>query len=195
MVTSNNNERNVNAINDVRRKLNEVLTKEEGKITVGWRPNYVERKEGDTWEDVDGNQWVRKQGFSEKLTKLDTAKTPWFCPECEKAMPHKFDTKFWRIRNKCMDCVIKEETEMKRLGLYELYEKENMKKNYIAAIKYKLEELEDLKETVSAPTIVHADDERILMVERWNVDIDQVKKDIEEDIERLKKVLVEAEAI
>jgi hypothetical protein len=195
MVTSNNNERNVNAINDVRRKLNEVLTKEEGKITVGWRPNYVERKEGDTWEDVDGNQWVRKQGFSEKLTKLDTAKTPWFCPECEKAMPHKFDTKFWRIRNKCMDCVIKEETEMKRLGLYELYEKENMKKNYIAAIKYKLEELEDLRDTVSSPTIIHADDTKILMVEKWNVDIDKVKKDIEEDIVSLKNALTEAETI
>lgn len=195
MVTSNNNERNVNAINDVRRKLNEVLTKEENKITVGWRPPHIERKVGDVWEDSDGRKWVRKNGFNERITKLDTAKTPWFCPVCEKSMPHKIDTKFWRIRGKCMDCVIKEETEMKRLGLYGEYEKKKMKENYISAIKYKLEELEDLRDTVSSPTIIHADDTKILMVEKWNVDIDKVKKDIEEDIVSLKNALTEAETI
>jgi len=195
MVTSNNDERNVNAINDVRKKINEVITKEDGKITVGWRPPQVDRKEGDIWEDSDGRKWIRKAGFNERITKLDTAKTPWFCPVCEKSMPHKIDTKFWRIRGKCMDCVIKEETEMKRLGLYEEYEKKKMKENYISAIKYKLEELEDLKDTVSSPTIVHADGEQILMVERWNVDLVQVKKDVQEDINRLKEALEEAEKL
>jgi hypothetical protein len=195
MVTSNNNERNANAINDVRRKLNEVLNKEESRIAVGWRPIQVDRTVGDTWEDSDGNKWVRKDGFNERITKLDTAKTPWFCPVCEKAMPHKFDTKFWRIRGKCMDCVISEETEMKRLGLYEEYSKKKMKENYIASIKYKLEELEDLKETIASPTIIHADDTNILMVETWNVDINKVKQDIEADIALLKASLEEAEKI
>ena len=195
MVTSNNNERNANAINDVRRKLNEVMNKEDAKITVGWRPSHVERIEGDTWEDAEGKKWVRKTGFNERLTKLDTAKTPWFCPECEKSMPHKLDTKFWRIRGKCMDCVIKEETEMKRIGAYAEYEKRKLKENYISAIKYKLEELEDLKHTISAPSFIHADNEKILMVEQWNVDIDAVKKDIQEDIDKLNIALEEAEKL
>jgi hypothetical protein len=195
MVTSSNNERNANAINDVRRKINEMLVKDDVKVTVGWRPTGIDRQLGDTWEDADGKKWIRKDGFDERITKLDAAKTPWFCPSCEKAMPHKLDTKFWRIRGKCMDCVIKEETELKRLGLYEEYEKKKMKENYISAIKYKLEELEDLRDTVSSPTVVHADDEKILMIERWQVDIEKVKKDIQEDINRLKEALEEAEKL
>jgi len=194
MVTTNNTQ-NQNAINDVRRKVNEVLTKEDRKISVGWRPPHVERNEGDTWTDEDGRMWERKNGYTSRITKLEGANTPWFCPECKSVMQKQVDTKFWRLRDKCSDCVIKEETQMKLNGTYEEYAARKLKENYVAAIKDKIHELEDLKETITSPSFVHADDTRILMIEKWNVDIDKIKDDIQQDIDLLYKTLEEAEQL
>jgi hypothetical protein len=185
---------NNDAINDVRRKINEVMKKTDERIVVGWRPGAEPRRtEGETWVDSEGKQWEMKNGIRIRKTKLDTAKTPWFCPQCNKAMSHRLDTKYWRIRNKCMDCVIKEETEMRRQGTWKAYEEERIKSNYIAFIKDKIQELQHLHDTVSAPEVVHADGERILMIEKWNVDIDKVKEDLAKDIEELKIVLQKVE--
>ena len=62
-------------INDVRRKINEVLTKEDNRITVGWRPPTKDYKEGDVWTDAEGKKWTIKNGIKQNVTKLDTAKT------------------------------------------------------------------------------------------------------------------------
>lgn len=184
---------NHEAINNVRRKINEVLKKDEERIVVGWRPEHVDRKEGDVWEDANGRQWTIKNGVRQTVTKLDAAKTPWFCPQCNKSMSHRFDMKFWRIRNKCMDCVVKEETELRRQGKWKEYEMAIMKANYIAAIQDKIDELQSYHDTVSAPSFIDADDTRILMVEKWNVDIDKIKEDLRNEIDLLKKKLEEVE--
>ena len=180
-------------INDVRRKINEVLTKEENRIVVGWRPPTDDHKEGDVWTDGEGKKWTIKNGIKQTITKLDTAKTPWFCPQCEKSMSHRLDVKYWRIRNKCMDCVIKEETELRRQGKWKEYEEGRVRANYIAFLKDKIQELTHLHETVSAPEVIHADDKNILMIEKWDVDINKVKQDILNDLEALKEVLVKVE--
>ncbi len=185
---------NKDAINDVRKKINEVMKKTDERIVVGWRPGTEpRRKEGEEWVDSEGKSWEMKNGIRIRKTKLDTAKTPWFCPQCDKAMSHRLDTKYWRIRNKCMDCVIKEETEMRRLGTWKSFEQERVKSNYVAFLKDKIQELQHLHDTVSAPEVVHADSERILMIEKWNVDIDAVKSDLAKDIEELKNVLHKVE--
>lgn len=185
---------NHDAINDVRRKLNEVMKKTDERVVVGWRPPTKENyKEGDTWTDADGRKWTIKNGIRQTITKLDTAKTPWFCPVCDKAMSHRLDTKYWTIRGKCMDCVIKDETEMRRNGTWKQYEQEKVKANYIAYLKDKIQELTHLHETVSAPEVVHADGERILMIEKWNVDIPKIKEDILNDLSGLKELLQKVE--
>lgn len=109
-------------------------------------------------------------------------------------MSHRLDVKYWRIRNKCMDCVIKEETEMRRNGTWKEYETAKVKENYIAFLKDKIQELTHLHETVSSPEVVHADGERILMIEKWNVDIDKVKSDISEDLKGLQELLQKVES-
>lgn len=182
------------AINNVRRKINEVLKKDEARIVVGWRPEMADRKEGDVWEDVNGREWTVKNGIRQSVTKLDSAKTPWFCPVCEKSMSHRFDMKFWRIRGKCMDCVVKDETELRRQGKWEEYERNIMKANYLAALKDRIDELQDYHDTITAPEFIDADDTQILMVERWNVDIDKIKEDLRNDIAILKQNLTDAEA-
>lgn len=181
------------AINNVRRKLNEVMKKTDERIVVGWRPGLDEHKEGDVWEDNDGREWTIKNGIRQRVTKLDAAKTPWWCPECQKTMSHRLDTKYWRLHGKCMDCVIKYETELRRTGQWEEYEKRKVKANYVASLKDRIAFLENLRDTASAPEIVHADDTRILMIEKWDVDIDKVKEDIQKDIDELNGYLAEFE--
>lgn len=185
---------NHEAINNVRRKINEVMKKTDERIVVGWRPSMQDRKEGDVWEGPDGRMWTVKNGITQNVTKLDSAKTPYWCPLCSKPLNHRLDVKFWNKKGKCMDCVVKEETEIRRQGKWREYEQSIMKANYIAELKDTIKELEHLQETITAPEIVHADDTRILMIEKWHVDIDKVKEDIKHDLEQLRNKLADAEA-
>ncbi|HRN71174.1 MAG TPA: hypothetical protein PLS49_08400 [Candidatus Woesebacteria bacterium] len=189
---------NEQALNDVRRKINEVLTKQDEKIVVGWRPGLEQkREEGEVWEASDGSQWTVKNGIRQKVTKLDSAKTPWWCPKCQKTLNHKLDVKFWRIRGHCFDCNIKEETKIRAQGAeaWKAYEEKLMKANYIAELKDDLNRLIEVKENLSSPEIIHADEQegRILMIEKWNVDLDKVREDIQKDIDLIQQRLQEVE--
>ena len=83
-------------------------------------------KEGDIWEE-DDRQWTIKDGIKQNITRLDKAKkihkTPLFCPNCKKLMKKRFDSDYYRIHKKCFDCVFEFENNLKKLGLYEEYEK------------------------------------------------------------------------
>lgn len=182
--------KNQDALNDVRRKVAEKLNKDEKRLVFGWRGEpEPERKEGDIWTDVNGRRWTIKNGIRQSVTKLDAAKTPWWCPRCNKPLNHRFDIKFWRIRGHCMDCVIKDETEIRRQGKWEEYERNIMLRNYIAEVKDKIAELQHYHDTVSKPEFINADETRILMVEKWDVDIDRIKADLKKDIEMLQENL------
>lgn len=182
--------KNQDALNDVRRKVNEVLTKQENRLVFGWRgETEPTRQEGDVWETSDGRQWTMKNGIKQTVTKLDDAKTPWWCPRCSKPLNHRFDMKFWKLSGHCMDCQVKDETEIRRQGKWEEYEKGKMLRNYLAELRYKIEELQNYHDTVSKPEFINADDTQILMHERWDVDIDKVKTDIKADIDLLQQRL------
>jgi hypothetical protein len=184
---------NEKALHDVRRKIAEKLDKDDKKLVFGWNgQSEPTRVEGDVWEDVNGKQWTIKNGIRQTITKLDTAKTPYWCPKCSKPMNHKLDIKFWRIRGHCMDCNVKLETELRRQGKWEEFERKTMLRNYIAEVKDKIAELQHYHDTVSNPEVINADDTNILMMERWEVDIDKVKTDLMRDIEKLKGYLHDA---
>ena len=68
-----------------------------------------------------------------------------------------------------------------------------IKENYIAALKDRIAELQSLHDTVTAPEVIHADETKILMIEKWHVDIDKVKTDIMKDIIELNEFLTEVE--
>jgi len=103
--------KNEEALNDVRRKVAEKLNKDGNKLVFGWRGEpEPTRQEGDVWVDVNGKKWTVKNGIRQTVTKLDDAKTPWWCPKCSKPMNHRFDIKFWNMRGHCYDCNVKFET-------------------------------------------------------------------------------------
>jgi hypothetical protein len=187
---------NHEAINNVRRRINEVLKKDEARIVVGWRPGAEPvREEGEVWEDNAGKTWTIKNGIKQTVTKLDDAKTPWWCPKCSKPLNHRLDLKFWRIRGHCLDCHINAEAEIRKQGpeAWANYEKNVMLRNFIAALKDQIQELQAYHDTLSKPEYIIADEyeKKILMFEKWDIDIDSVKADIRRDIEIMQKKLDE----
>ena len=112
---------------DVQRLRNIISGKTNQKNTVGVGYTKVEEshKEGDVWVEY-GRQWTISDGLKQNVTKLDGAKKllhlPLFCPECKKYMNKKFDKPFYLQYNRCWDCQIDFETELRRLGIWEKYQ-------------------------------------------------------------------------
>jgi len=113
---------------DIQRLRNLVQGKTEEKTTVGVGYNKIQEfhEEGDIWEE-DGRQWTIKNGIKQNITKLDKAKKlivmPLFCPSCNNLMKKKNDKLFYIQYHRCLDCQVEFETELRRLGLWEEYEK------------------------------------------------------------------------
>jgi ribosomal protein L37AE/L43A len=184
--------KNQDALNDVRKKVAEKLKKDDQKLVFGWRGEAEPvRNEGDEWEDVHGKKWTIKNGIRQTITKLDDAKTPFWCPKCSKPMNHRFDIKFWRIRGHCMDCNIKFETELRRQGKWETYERKIILRNYVAEVKDKIAELQSYYNEISKPEflIMNENEKTVLRMEHWDVNIDKIKADLMKDIETLKGYL------
>ena len=178
-----------NPINDVRRKINEVMKKHDEKVVVGWRPSYKKREEGDVWTDETGKEWTKKDGLIQSTSRLQEARMPLFCPECGRIMNHRHDTKFWRLRGHCKECVVKHETKLRVEGKYTEYREKIVRENYRAQLVDRIEELKDIRETVKAPEVLMDMGEGRMFTEKWDVDIEQVKRDIQQDIDYLEDML------
>jgi len=137
---------------DVQRIRNLVQGKYGDKTTqsVGYKKDYVERKEGDVWGES-GQTWTIKEGIKQNITKLDKAKkafkTPLFCPCCDKLMKKHLDSKYYKIHKMCYDCVIDKEHEIQKEGKWEEYKKnihnadiDGVIADYTSFIKHALEE-------------------------------------------------------
>ena len=176
------------AVQDVRKKIGEVMNKQEQKLVFGWRPQQVERQEGEVWEDVDGKKWTKKNGLVQTVTKLDGFKTPWWCPKCGTPL-NGHHLKAYKKAGHCHECMLKEEMELKKSGKWHDVVKEKGRQNHIAWVKDKIQELQSYHENLSQPEFIHADNEKILMIEKWDMDINTVKKDLIEEITKLQKHL------
>jgi len=186
--------KNQDALNDVRRKVAEKLKKDGDKLVFGWRgESEPTRQEGDVWVDINGKKWTIKNGIRQTVTKLDDAKTPHWCPKCSKPMNHRFDIKFWRIRGHCYDCNIKFESELRRQGKWEEYERKIMLRNYVAEVKDKISELQSYHNEVSKPEflIMNEHEKTVLMMEKWDINVDKIKEDLQKDIATLQQHLAE----
>lgn len=186
-------EKNEQALNDTRRKISEVMQKQDTKLTFGWTPEQVERKEGDVWLDPNGRKWTKKNGLVQSVTKLDSAKTPWWCPKCGTPL-NGHHLRAYNKAGHCHECMLKEEMELKASGRWQQAMVERGKRSHIDWVKDKIQELQDYHDNVSHPEFIHADNEKILMMERWNIDLDTIKNDLLDEINKLKEHLAKVEA-
>jgi hypothetical protein len=132
-------------VRDVQRMRN-IITKDYSAKTstqVGYTKKYTEHKEGDIWEE-NNKKWTIKNGIKQTVTKLDTVRKkvtiPLTCPKCKQAMNNRLDKVMYPIHSICFDCVIKHETNLKRLGKYEEYQLNINKQGLV----YHLKEMENV---------------------------------------------------
>lgn len=155
---------------------------------IGYSKSKEFHKEGDVWEE-DGRKWTIKEGIKQNITKLDDLKksflTPMFCPNCTKYMKHKFDSMFYKAHGKCYNCVIVFETDLKRLGLFEEYEKNIINSNIDAIIKDFTSYIYDRLEESNNSYITEGG-----VVEKWDgkLDKERVLNSMKETIDYLQQL-------
>jgi len=125
-------------VNRVRNLVNKNFTGKT-KTQLGYKKSSDRYKEGDVWE-VDGRKWTIKNGIKQNITKLDDAKKalriPLCCPNCGGSMNHWLAKKMYKIHGFCFDpCTVEMESNLKKAGLYEDYEKRMMQGNMKEFIK------------------------------------------------------------
>ncbi len=158
----------------------------------GYSKQHIERKEGDVWEE-NGKNWTIKNGIKQTITRLDSIKKslllPITCPSCGKAMANSnLNKKMWPLHGKCFDCVITMESELKRTGKFEEYQRNMVH----SGIRTHIKELEALLlELALGPSkesfVTEAGD-----IEEWrggNLDTTQMVKDLQEHIQSLKDIV------
>jgi hypothetical protein len=179
---------------DVQRMRN-LITKNFGDKTVtqaGYTKATIEHKEGDVWEE-NGKNWTIKNGIKQTITRLDNLKKslllPITCPSCSKAMANNpLNKKMWPLHGKCFDCVITMETELKRTGKFEEYQRNMVH----SGIRTHIKEMEDLLLELALGASKESFVTEVGDIEEWrggNLDTTQMIKDLQEYIQSLKDIV------
>jgi hypothetical protein len=179
---------------DVQRMRN-IITKNTGDKTgvqIGYTKEYIERKEGDVWEE-NSKKWTIKNGIKMTVTKLDNVRKisqlPLTCPNCHKAMvSHRLNKLMYSVHQQCADCVIQYETKLKLEGKFEEYQKDINKQGII----YHIKEMENVLFELAMDQheeqfVTEAGD-----IEAWKgkgIDTLKLMQDVQEYIQKLKDVL------
>jgi hypothetical protein len=177
---------------DVQRMRN-IITKDYSAKTqsqVGYSKEYIERNEGDIWEE-NSKTWTIKNGIKMTVSKLDDIKKilqlPLICPKCSKHMKNfELNRKMYSIHKMCFNCVIEFETKLKMLGTYKEYERNIIDKGLDVYIK----ELEDFMLELA----LNSNEESFITeagdIEKWsggNIDKQTIINDLAEYINSLKE--------
>lgn len=175
--------------------IKDYLNDERPFVQVGYNgPAEVKRKDGDTWIDRDGTEWIQV-GYTRMTKKMKEIRenTKQVCASCNRDIfwsGDKNDEIMFKKTGKCYDCVIEEETKMRLDGTYENYEKTKIIKNQQSFLK----ELEDkIKESIQylenksnklefinedGSTELWSDTQREKLLEDAKKDLEEVKKSL-----------------
>lgn len=153
---------------------------------------YIIRKEGETWTDSSGKNWIHKNGVTKTVTRvMDIIREEinQKCTECkcEIRWGSRHDSKIHAKTGMCMDCLIKAETQLRVEGKYKAYEKKKMLSNELAHLKSLKKHIEDSKtylEEHKVFTFVNSNG----LVEEWdNEASDNVRKSLKKDFAKCLK--------
>ena len=169
------------SLQGVRQKIAERLKNDDTKVQVGYSAEPApKRKEGDTWQDG-YKTWTVKNGITQTISKLQSARTPLWCPKCSNIMIKRLDNKMYPIHGMCFDCVITMEHKLRLDGKWEEYEARKLRENEISYLKYTIEKFKCAYDEVNNPEFIYEDGQ----IEKWHANVGAVKKEIQEDINRL----------
>ena len=152
---------------------------------IGYTKKYEHHKEGDVWEE-DGRKWTIKNGIKQNITKMDKfkkmGKIPLFCPECGTLMKNHLDKKVFPAYQKCFNCVVDYENELRKQGKSKEYFDKLHNDNIDKVLdKYKSFVKDQLKES-NNNYVTEAGD-----VESWRggLNKEEVAKNLQEGLEFL----------
>ena len=130
---------------------------------------------------------------SELTDVMASARMPWFCPKCDKAMKKQLDNKFWRLMGHCFDCQIDFENKLRIKGEYEEWESGKVKSNQKAYLEDLLVSLDEWKNTkIEFQEQVGAKDIE-MEKEKWTQSQEQIKEMADKAEEFIRKTLKEIE--
>ena len=141
----------------------------------------------------------KKDKGGDKISRLSDimkdARMPMFCPECDLLMKKKLDDKMWRLFGHCFDCQITIENKLRIEGKYEEWAENKIRKNKIAFIKDSIQKIEEWKD-MKAPEWYNnvGVDYPELEKEKWDVDMDKVRKEADNALKKYTEVLEQLES-
>ena len=101
------------------------LSGERPFVQVGYDANLEnnKRKEGEEWEDGQGRKWVWKNGSKRRVSKRATIINEQRCKKCNMDVRwgNYLDDRVWPKTGYCYDCFINFQTELKMMGMFEVY--------------------------------------------------------------------------
>jgi hypothetical protein len=176
--------------NDVQRLRNILTNKGDERTSqgIGYSKKEEIHKEGDIWEE-NNKTWIIKNGIKQNITKLDNIKKlaifPVFCPSCNNPMNTNADKKIYKMHRKCLNCLAEFETELKRLNLWEEYEKKIHNEGIDNLINDYKDWIEAMINESNQSFITEQGD-----VEKWdnNINKERAEFNLEESIKYLQKL-------
>lgn len=163
----------------------------------------VKRKVGEIWTDKDGKTWEQKEGFKvsvsqfdevrEYLQKLSTCSNP----ECKTIQYSHIDKRILKKTGMCLNCLQEFETNLKADGTYPFYEDYKITRNKLAYAREMRQRFEEALKSVKSEFEMVMEDGR-LQKWVWDIDIDKVKSDLENDIKNVDEsieVLIERKTL
>ncbi len=141
-------------------------------------------------KEMDEKRAKELKESSERADVFKEARTPWFCPKCDRIMKKRIDSEYYRRYNHCLDCQVEFENDLAVKGKLKDHVEETVKENkraFIKELKQSIEEWKKAPDTVSFFNQVKPDGYS-LDVEQWEVDKDHINKEIVEAEEYLAKL-------
>jgi hypothetical protein len=146
------------------------------------------REVGERWVDKDGKEWEQKEGFKVSVTQMDEVRqflqkmSTCHSKKCETKQYSKADKKLIIKTGYCIVCLDKLEKELKLDGTFPFYEDYKVTLNKLGFIRDFKQKCEDSYNSLKKDFQMVSEDGRIENW-TWEVDIEQVKKDLKSDID------------
>jgi hypothetical protein len=143
---------------------------------------------GDIWTDKDGKTWQQRDGYKISVTKFDELreylKTITTCSsnECHTDKYDHIDKKLIAKTGMCFICLQKYEQSLKDDGTWPYYEDYKISKNKLSVVRELKDKYESALKDISN-NLEMVNEDGTISNWKWDIDIEQVKKDIQSDID------------
>lgn len=167
-------------------------------VQVGYDSNLEnnKRKEGDEWEDAQGRKWVLKNGSKRRVPKRAKIINEQRCKECNMDVRwgNYLDDRVWPKTSMCYDCYINFQTNLKLIGMFEVYNELQDLRNergILEDYKKKFEESKKFCEENKDKDITFLEEDGSF--EKWdgNIDYKTILEDLNKDLDTVNKRLEE----